>query len=120
MNSVEKRVLLAVHDEGLIRTLPRILSYAGYHADLAKNKEELLEKAKQAQYHACIMDVNFERPQSLAMDISEEVYGILLKKIPPVKFMAITGDPHIVMKAREKGIPTTYKSEMDLLTFLRA
>jgi hypothetical protein len=115
---MSNRVLLAVHDKGLIKTLPRLIGYAGYQSDLAKNKEDLLEKAKQQRYHACIMDVNFERPQSFEIGISKEVYK-LLNQYATTKFMAISGDPKIVEEAKKQGIPTVYKSELDLLTFLR-
>jgi DNA-binding NtrC family response regulator len=118
METPKGKILLAVHDESLIRSFPRLIRAIGYETDLAKDRSELLEKANQKGYRACIMDVNFERPGSYDLDISKRVYG-LLNKDASVRFMAISGDPDIVEEANKQGIPTEYKTSFDMIAFLR-
>jgi ActR/RegA family two-component response regulator len=116
-------LLLALHDESILRSYSRVGKLFGYQVHSVKTKEELLAEAKRGGYFGWVQDLNFGAPNSGDKTIAEEAYATLQTHHPETRFMALSGNPKIIEAIAQSQSPikdhVKEKMQFDIVEFLK-
>ncbi len=115
-----KRILLGLHDLGLVNSYKLNCELRDYEVDYAPTIEQMIEQAKKAEHQAYLMDVNLGSPGSEDITPAVEVFNLVRSRIVEglAKFIGISGDFKVVEAARKQGIPAENKMLFNLIDFL--
>ena len=105
-----RRILIGLHDDGVVNVFIRCSRVAGYELDVAKNTAEFLDLAKKNEYKRAVMDINFGNPGQVDISPAQRAWEIFRPQAEQglIKFVAISGNAETVEKALEEKIPADY------------
>ncbi len=120
---MEKKILLGLHtkDKDKVDSLIELSQREGYSVDLAKTREEMLDKVRAAEYDRYFMDANLGKPASSDVSSSVVIYGLVKERAEKglAKFLAVSGNQLAIDNAKEKGIPAELKGTISFSKFLK-